>query len=254
QLACMEAMTTPLLNSFFACGDFNQRLTNQGIKKIDLLKWISPKLEIERINTIYRQSPQLNKFTHAVLDLMNDSDLEAKSVLPKFVDFDGLSPVLGEYLESVEDTAEWITERINEIETLINSMNDGGERMFPSIVVLVKDEDDVMKMTDALNESLADFSLKASACLQGQSLGEAHDIRVCSIEYIKGLEFEAVFFIDIDKLIESHPTLYNKFLYVGATRAANYLGLTCVNKLPENLDDLRGNFAKNWSIKDLEIV
>jgi hypothetical protein len=127
QLACMEAMTTPLLNSFFACGDFNQRLTNQGIKQIDLLKWISPKLETVRINTIYRQSPKLNKFTHAVLDLMDDKDDKAKSELPKFVDFDGLSPVLGEYLESVEDTAEWITERINEIETLINSINDGGE-------------------------------------------------------------------------------------------------------------------------------
>ncbi|HMY00862.1 MAG TPA: hypothetical protein PKC44_13905, partial [Agitococcus sp.] len=140
QLACMEAMTNPLLNSFFACGDFNQRLTNQGIKKIDLLKWISPKLETVRINTIYRQSPKLNRFTHAVLDLMDDKDDKAKSELPKFVDFDGLSPVLGEYLESVEDTAQWITERINEIETLINSINDGGERMFPSIVVLVKDE------------------------------------------------------------------------------------------------------------------
>ncbi len=95
-----------------------------------------------------------------------------------------LAFVLGEYLESVEDTAEWITERINEIETLISSINDEGEeRMFPSIVVLVKDEADVIEMRDALNESLADFSLNASACLQGQSLGEAHDIRVYSIEY-----------------------------------------------------------------------
>ncbi len=254
QLACMEAMTNPLLNSFFACGDFNQRLTNQGIKKIDLLKWISPKLETVRINTIYRQSPKLNRFTHTVLDLMDDKDDKAKSELPKFVDFDGLSPVLGEYLESVEDTAEWITGRINEIETLINSINDGGERMFPSIVVLVKDEADVIEMTNALNESLADFSLNASACLQGKSLGEAYDIRVCSIEYIKGLEFEAVFFVGIDKLIETHPNLYQKFLYVGATRAANYLGLTCVNELPENLDDLRGDFAENWSLEDLEEI
>lgn len=87
-----------------------------------------------------------------------------------------------------------------------------------------------------------------------QYLGEAHDIRVCSIEYIKGLEFEAVFFVDIDKLIESHPNLYQKFLYVGATRAANYLGLTCVNELPKSLDDLRGDFAENWSLEDLEEI
>lgn len=251
QLACMEAMTNPLLNSFFACGDFNQRLTNQGIKNSELLAWISPKLEQVRINTIYRQSPKLNEFTHALLDLMDDSDLEAKSELPKFIDFEGLKPVLVEYSSDVDETALWITKRVAEIENLVNSGNEGG-KVFPSIVVLVKDEATVSIMASYLNDYLEDYNLKADACLQGKSVGDAQDIRVCSIEFIKGLEFEAVFFVGIDELIELHPNLYQKYLYVGATRAANYLGVTCVGNLPDQLERLRPLFNSNWDIEEME--
>ena len=84
QLACMYTMTQPVLDSFIACGDFNQRLTNQGIKDESLLQWISPKLKTERITTIYRQSPKLNSLTHGILDLMDDSDESSKSKLQKF--------------------------------------------------------------------------------------------------------------------------------------------------------------------------
>lgn len=250
QLACMHAMTTPLLNSFFACGDFNQRLTQQGIKNLELIEWISPKLEIERINTIYRQSPKLNEFTHAILDLMNESDLAARSKLPKLIDFSGLAPVFNEYCEDIDDIAQWITERIAEIETLVNT-NSNEEHILPSIVVLVKEELDVVPMAKKLTEYLEEFNLKAIACSQGQSVGSAHDVRVCSIEYIKGLEFEAVFFVGIDELIQRYPDLYQKFLYVGSTRAANYLGLTCTDELPSELEELRPYFGENWNMNQL---
>ncbi len=38
----------------------------------------------------------------------------------------------------------------------------------------------------------------------------------------------------------------------GATRAANYLGLTCINELPDELEGLRDCFGQNWNIEDLE--
>ena len=96
-----------------------------------------------------------------------------------------------------------------------------------------------------------EYNLKAIACLQGQSVGNATDVRVCSIEYIKGLEFEAVFFVGIDQLIQQYPDLYHKFLYVGSTRAANYLGLTCTDELPSELEALRPYFGENWDMKTL---
>lgn len=250
QLACMQAMTTPLLNSFFACGDFNQRLTQQGIKNLELIEWISPKLEIERINTIYRQSPKLNEFTHAILDLMDEQDTQARSELPKFTDFEGLAPVIAEYHDDLDDIAYWITQRIGEIERLVNT-NHTEEQILPSIVVLVKDEADVQPMAKKLTENLDEFNLKAIACLQGQSVGNATDVRVCSIEYIKGLEFEAVFFVGVDQLLLQYPDLYQKFLYVGATRAANYLGVTCTDELPEKLEPLRPYFGEDWDMENL---
>ena len=251
QLACMQTMSHPDLDSFIACGDFNQRLTNQGIKDESLLQWISPKLKTERITTIYRQSPKLNILTHGILDLMDDSDESSKSKLQKFTHpEEGLAPVLIENLSDIETTAEWITTRIVEIERLVNTFNDG-KKVLPSIVVLVKNERDVEPMTEALNEYLADYSLKADSCNKGRSLGGGNNIRVCNIEYIKGLEFEAVFFVNIDELMQEYPDLYQKYLYVGATRAANYLGITCSDELPTALEDLRPYFGHNWRIEDL---
>ena len=121
-----------------------------------------------------------------------------------------------------------------------------------STLVLVKEESDVIPITEILNDYLEEHNLKAIACLKGQNVGEEQDIRVCNIEYIKGLEFEAVFFINIDELINQYPNLYEKFLYVGATRAANYLGITCTNALPTELEKLRLHFIDSWAIETID--
>jgi hypothetical protein len=43
---------------------------------------------------------------------------------------------------------------------------------------------------------------------------------------MKGLEFEAVFFVGINRLAARIPDLFHRFLFVGVTRAATYLGVT----------------------------
>ena len=63
------------------------------------------------------------------------------------------------------------------------------------------------------------------ACNNGEVLGEPNAIRIFSIDYIKGLEFEAVFYHNIDMLfVESDLGL--RQLYVGLSRATFYLGIT----------------------------
>jgi len=54
-----------------------------------------------------------------------------------------------------------------------------------------------------------------------------------NIRHIKGLEFEAVFFVDMDQTISKYPALFSKYLYVGATRAATYLGMTFRGDAPQ---------------------
>ena len=71
-------------------------------------------------------------------------------------------------------------------------------------------------------------------------------MRGFDIQHIKGLEFEAVFFIGIDQLAALHPELFDKYLYVGTTRAATYLGVTCEGALPPAIEELRSLFDQHW--------
>lgn len=90
-----------------------------------------------------------------------------------------------------------------------------------------------------LTKKLKQISLRATPCADGQSLGNQSDIRVFDVQHIKGLEFEAVFFVGVDGLAEANPRLFERFLYVGATRAATYLGMVCHEKLPARLESIR---------------
>ena len=45
QLACMASLARPQIRSFFACGDFNQRLTTWGARSTNDFKWIFPTID-----------------------------------------------------------------------------------------------------------------------------------------------------------------------------------------------------------------
>ncbi len=60
-----------------------------------------------------------------------------------------------------------------------------------------------------------------------------------------------MFFLGIDRLAEREPELFDKYLYVGATRAATYLGLTCNEALPARIAHLGPRFGSDWSSKTL---
>ena len=40
--------------------------------------------------------------------------------------------------------------------------------------------------------------------------------------------------------------MFDKYLYVGTTRAANYLGVTCEGALPTAIESLRTHFGQDW--------
>jgi DNA helicase IV len=118
----------------------------------------------------------------------------------------------------------------------------------PSTAIFVNSEEDVAPLAEQLDRLLIENNLRVVACSQGQIVGQDTDIRVFDIQHIKGLEFEAVFFVGVDSLAEKHPTLFDKYLYVGATRAATYLGLTCNQRLPRVIESLRPQFTSDWSM------
>jgi hypothetical protein len=236
QLACMAALAHPRLNSFFACGDFNQRITSWGTRSHDELKWVFSDYDTREITIGYRQSQQLNDFAKAIIHAVDGT--QAKIVLPDRSDNLGVAPVLQEHAKG-EMTISWLAERICEIEKSID--------LLPSTAIFVNSESEVSKVATALDTLLAEYNMKVVACHGGQILGQGNDVRVFDIQHIKGLEFEAVFFVGIDRLASQLPDLFDKYLYVGATRAATYLGITCEGTLPPPLDKLRGHFGNDWN-------
>lgn len=102
-------------------------------------------------------------------------------------------------------------------------------------------------MAEALDFALQDYNLRAVACVNGQVIGQETDVRVFDVQHVKGMEFEAVFFLDVDVLSGQEPELFDNYLYVGATRTATYLGITCSDALPYRLEPLSERFCHSWA-------
>lgn len=236
QLACMSMLARPVSRSFFACGDFNQRVTAWGTRSLEQMKWVLPDIDNRYVSIAYRQSKKLHALARQLVALGGDSAAEV--ALSDFADNEGVSPVLGTGMSDLAETARWLANRIIEIEETV--------RELPSIAVLVNSEADVRPIADALGEVLLDNNIRVIPCPDGQVRGREGAVRVFNVEHIKGLEFEAVFFVGVDTLAGNLPDLFDKYLYVGATRAASYLGLTCAQFLPDRVKHLEPLFEQKW--------
>jgi len=240
QLACMAALAHPRLRSFFACGDFNQRLTTWGARSVEDLKWIFGDFDIKEITVSYRQSKQLNDLARAMIRAVGGTEQNAS--LPSHMDSMGVAPALLEHATNAETIVGWLADRIREIERFVGQL--------PSTAIFVNTEDDVAPVAEALNTALTEHNIQVIACREGQAVGQESNVRVFDIQHIKGLEFEAVFFVGIDQLATLHPALFDKYLYVGTTRAATYLGVTCQGSLPSAIESLRPHFCHDWQQGD----
>lgn len=238
QLACMAALAHPRLRSFFACGDFNQRLTTWGARSADELKWVFSDVDIKEITVSYRQSKQLNDLARAMIRAVGGTEQNVS--LPAYVDSGGVAPVLLERAYETTVVVSWLADRIREIERFVGQL--------PSTAIFVNAEDDVVPVAEALNEALSEHNIQVVACREGQAVGQESSVRVFDIQHIKGLEFETVFFVGIDQLAALHPALFDKYLYVGTTRAATYLGVTCMETLPIAIESLRPHFGQDWQM------
>ncbi|CAH5970944.1 hypothetical protein AI3057V1_0637 [Citrobacter freundii] len=240
QLASMAALAHPRLRSFFACGDFNQRLTTWGARSVDDLNWVFADFDIKEITVSYRQSKQLNDLARDMIRAVGGPEQNAS--LPAHMDSIGVAPALLEHATNTETIVDWLADRIREIERFVGQL--------PSTAIFVNTEGDVAPVAEALNTALAEHNIQVIACREGQAVGQESNVRVFDIQHIKGLEFEAVFFVSIDQLATLHPALFDKYLYVGTTRAATYLGVTCQDGLPSAIESLRPHFCQDWQQGD----
>jgi hypothetical protein len=237
QLACMAQLSDAATNSFVACGDFNQRITSWGSRSDADLKWVYPDFDIRAITVTYRHSRQLNDLARSIAQLSAPDTPEAQ--LPPRTDNDGFRPALAMSMGDRAAIGAWLSVRIQEIERLSKGL--------PPIAVLVASEEEVIPLADHLDGVLRGKNIRAVPCSRGQLAGQDNDVRVFDVQHIKGLEFEAVFFVGLDRLAQRYPELFEKYLYVGATRAAMFLGMTTsAAMLPDKMRALGDRFGSKW--------
>jgi DNA helicase IV len=237
QLACMAHLAHPGIRSFFACGDFNQRLTAWGTRRVEDLRWVFPDIEVKEMAVTYRHTSQLSDLARALVQSVGGEQVNV--ALPDHVDSTGPRPALLEDASDAGTLVDWLAQRVREIERLVESL--------PSTAIFVNSEEEVRPLAAALNAALEDDNVRVEACPDGQVVGQDTDVRVFHVEHIKGLEFESVFFVGVDRLVALKPGLFDKYLYVGITRAATYLGVTCEGMLPHQIAGLRSHFGSDWS-------
>lgn len=225
QLRAMMCLATPGIKSFFACGDFNQRLTRDGVADEGQMGWAVPGLEFRQVEISYRQSAELRSFARRLIELSGGVLLETELDGPR--EAEGYPPLFHSSEAGSHGESGWVAERIEEIEKL--------HEKFPSVAIFVPDEDKVDTVAAEIRAALAETNIDVEACVKGRVLGQAGRVRVFAVEHIKGLEFEAAFFHSLQALCQDAPELLDKFLYVGATRAATFLGLSCTGEPPRTL-------------------
>ena len=234
QLACMQELARPEFRSFFVCGDVHQRVTPWGISSLDELRWVADDFDLREISIGYRQSRCLAALAGALSRLKDEAATDVLS--PSHVEDVNISPLLGENLTD-GTLARWLYDRVREVERALGTL--------PSIAIFVDGDDRIDPLLKELRPLLTEHSLDVVGCKEGRIVGTEGQIRIFDVQHIKGLEFEAVFFVGVDKLALRAPDLFDKFLFVGVTRAATYLGVTCEGALPTELQPVRSHFSTN---------
>ena len=107
----------------------------------------------------------------------------------------------------------------------------------PSVAIFAEDDEAVMQIAKILQSSnrLKDVGITVRHSTSDSELVPDSQVCVYNIKMIKGMEFEAVFFVNIDKIDVPEEELLQKYLYVGLSRAAYYLGVSYRDKLPGSL-------------------
>jgi hypothetical protein len=241
QLGCTVELAHPKLRSWFASGDLRQRIMATGLQAESEIQWLNRttgiNIDIRRIGIGYRQGQRLRELSDT-LALLLDPATRTKTDPPRGDEEADAWPLLGENL-SGDALAQWLADRIYEVERCIGRL--------PSIAVFVDGDDKIDSLLAAAQPPLRERNIPIMGYKGGLVVGDAREVRIFDVQHIKGMEFEAVFFVGIDRLAERIPGLFLRFLYVGVTRAATYLGLTCETVLPKRLEPVRSHFATtNW--------
>ncbi|MDX2246510.1 MAG: hypothetical protein SF052_07035 [Bacteroidia bacterium] len=243
-ILAIQSLSHPEISSVTYSGDLMQRLTHGGVRTWEDLSLFIDNLQIKKLQVSYRQSPTLLEIAKGIYHRATQGHAQYVS----FSERDPKEPAPLLYRnDSQEEQIEWISGRILEIYKAYGDW-------IPSIAVFLPHESEIENFARSLGQmdALGDVGINVVACNKGQILGDQNSVRVFSVDYIKGLEFEAVFFHRIDHLHsgDTDEELVLKNLYVGLSRASFFMAATCSidSYIGNYLEDLFHKGPKTWKM------
>ncbi|RYE57165.1 MAG: hypothetical protein EOP48_06410, partial [Sphingobacteriales bacterium] len=227
QLACMYNLSRPRLNALTLSGDLMQQMDSRGIDNWFDLEALLPGVQIKSLYKSYRQTPKLLELATRLFENRYGEHPGFEAAEQR--DENDPDPLL--YIQDDFDAKiNWVAHRIGELYNIY-----GG--IIPNIAIFVQSDSEIQKVASALNETavLEQNHIKAKPCIGEGEIGSAEFVRVFNINLIKGMEFEAVFFMDVDQYNEAEMAMLDKLIYVGVSRATYYLAITLNATYPERL-------------------
>ena len=219
------------------CGDIMQGLNSNGIMAWSEVKKMLPKLEVNELKISYRQIPTLVEMSQAIYRDELSEEPPYRSRMQK--DEKEPRPLLC-VSDDEDEKIEWIVERLREVYTAY-------DREMPSVGIFIPNGQSVENFVKRLH---AEEDLDGIKVASGSETTTHRAVKVYELKAVKGMEFEVVFFYDIDKALQGDDReMLSRYLYVGISRATSHLAATITteagNKDIMNYFDLS---AKNWQI------
>jgi len=240
EIACMERLATPRIGGVTISGDLMQRVTRQGLKDWEELDVLSAGFTPCELMVSYRQTARLFAVAKDLYEHVTGKVAGFRSAYEMHPED---PPPLA--IKTGKDIAvdEWLSARIEEI----CELHDGH---LPTTAILVPIGADVEDLRQQIQARLEPIGIQVDGSRDGNNLGNAARVRIFPVECIKGLEFEAVFYVGIDRMAEIHKELIDKFVYVGLSRARSFLGVSYERQFPQRLQCIAPHFVNRAAFQE----
>lgn len=228
-------------SSLTLCGDIMQGLNENGIESWESLRRnILPHLEVFELKTSYRQLPTLLDMSKKLYSA--DRGKEAPYTTKKQRSENEPVPLCF-ISDDEEEKAEWMAKRIIEVYKSYD------EKM-PSVAIFVGDDVNIANLVDLINDQDYLNGIQIYDCSENRTTNNTKAVRVFRLSEVKGMEFEVVFFYDIDTALENCSLdIMRRYLYVGVSRSTTHLAATFTQK--DGNEDVIKYFDRttdNWKI------
>lgn len=213
---CIASFRHYEVSSITLCGDIMQGLNKNGIDSWEELeRLVFPDLKKYELSVSYRQLPTL-------LDVAKQMFVDDQGYEAPYCSYKKRSDQEPKPLAFISDNeilqADWIAHRIVDVYN-----NYGGQ--LPSVAVFLNDDEDAQAFVKRMNEQDCLNGIEVEDCTGG-ALRRPDAVRVFRLSEVKGMEFEVVFFHNIDKAGVASSQMIRRYLYVGISRATSHLAAT----------------------------